>query len=132
MEKFSHIVITSFLIAVFGVFTVGLPIVRYLCPMMNDDVMTCPYSPQSKNLDAAITSETPSCCVSYIVAERNTTPYTSVEKSTPLQLQALALAASIDYVAENCLSSLIVPFCTTSSPPPGGEPLYVLNSSFLI
>jgi hypothetical protein len=132
MKKLSRTLITSLLIAVFGVFTVGLPIVRYLCPMMNEDVMTCPYSPQSKHLGATIAGESPSCCVSYIIAERNTTPYTSVEKSAPQDLQSQTLAVLVDLVTVHSASSLIVPFCTTSSPPPRGEPLYVLNSSFLI
>jgi hypothetical protein len=132
MRKSVRILIASLLIAVFGVFTVGLPIVRYLCPMMNEDMMSCPYTPQSKSLGASITNETPSCCTSYIVAERNTTPYTSVEKYAHQQLQVQDFTAPVGIVSDHFSIPVIVPFGTTTSPPPEREPLYVLNSSLLI
>lgn len=132
MIKFSRILIASLLILVFGVFTVGLPVVRYLCPLMNEDLLSCPYSPQSKSLGATITNETPSCCASYIVAERNTTLYTSVEKYVHQQLQVQDLTAPVGIVSDHFSIPVIVPFGTTTSPPPDREPLYVLNSSLLI
>ena len=132
MTRFLNISIASLLIAVFGVYTVGLPIVRYLCPMMNEDAMSCPCTPQSKSLGTAFAVETPSCCASYIVAERNTTPYTSVEKYVQQQLQVQDLAAPVGIASVYSSLSVVSPFGITSSPPPERQPLYVLNSSLLI
>ena len=132
MLKYGRILIASLLIGVFGVFTVGLPIVRYLCPLMNEDASSCPYSPQSKNLGTTFANETPSCCVSYIVAERSTTPYTSVEKYSSQPLQSLSVA-TLDIVSLfNPAYSVAPSFSSTTSPPLAGEPLYLLNNSFLI
>jgi hypothetical protein len=132
MRKSARILIASLLIAVFGVFTVGLPIVRYLCPMMNDDAFSCPCSPQSKSLGTAFANEAPPCCASYIVAERNTTPYTSVEKYTSHPLQAQSLAPLDGVFGFSSVSVVSTSSSSTASPPLPGEPLYILNNSFLI
>ena len=132
MKKLLHVLTTSLLISVFGIFSAGVPIVHYLCPLMNDDVMTCPMSQHTGTQGATLTDVTPSCCASYIVAERNTTPYTSIDKfaAQPIQIQAF-LVPDFCFTG-NPLSVSVLSSGTTSSPPPADEPLYILNSSILI
>ncbi len=132
MRKISNILVVTVLLSVFSVFSIGLPIVHYLCPMMNQDMPTCPYTPQSKDLGVSFTNETPSCCGSYIVAERNTTPYTSVERYS--QTLPTVFVCALPVVANDVQSCFaeIVPFRTSASPPLRSEPLFILNSSILI
>ncbi len=132
MRTFVRISVASLLLAVFGVFTVGLPIVRYLCPMMNEDSFACPYSPQSGTKGVTVTNELPSCCASYIVAERNQTPYTSVQNDHAQPLQILTIAAVDDVIGLSQCSPVAVSFSSNVSPPINGEPLYILPNSLLI
>ena len=132
MNKLGHAITASLLVVVFGVFNIGVPIVHYLCPMMNDDVAACPKSQQSRSQDVSFTDQSPSCCASFIVAERNTTPFTSVEKFVSQQIQTQSLTVSNSCIAQFPLLSATVPFGTSTSPPLSAEPLYILNSSILI
>ncbi len=132
MRKSIRIFTASSLIAVFGLFTVGLPVVRYLCPMMNDEESSCPYTMQTKNPGTGYANETPSCCVSYIVAERSTTPYTSVEKysAQPLHVQSFAVVDCV--TGFGAISATRVGCVSDDSPPPAREPIFILNNSILI
>jgi len=132
MRKYTKSILAALLLATFGVFTVGIPVVHYLCPMMNEDTMACPHSSQSKDLGVTFTYETPSCCASFIIAERNTTPYTSVEKFVPHQPHIDCYALAGLTIADNTSATIVTPEEFNTSPPLSTEPLYILNSSFLI
>ncbi|MBI3587510.1 MAG: hypothetical protein HY088_10305 [Ignavibacteriales bacterium] len=74
----------------------------------------------------------PNCCAKYIIAERNTTPYLSIEKYNTPSLEALTFAVVTTSPASELQSSFI--FAANLSPPHAysSEPLFLLNSSFLI
>ncbi|MBI3787522.1 MAG: hypothetical protein HY276_04610 [Ignavibacteriales bacterium] len=131
-HKLSKITISIALIAVFGLFNVGVPIVKYLCPMMSMENPTCDLSTSTSDAALAFSAQTPSCCAKYIVAERNTTPFLSIEKYSVPQLEVLMPATVASISTIEFQSSLI--FTTDFSPPlsHSGEPLFLLNSSFLI
>jgi hypothetical protein len=132
MIKASKIFVVSILIGVFGVFSVGLPIVKYLCPMMNDANPVCCMSGHSRSDASSVTYQNPGCCASLIVAERSTVPYYSIEKSASTDLTVLQFATLQEYRVRDLFSSAIV--IHGISPPPhlGSDQLYLLNSSFLI
>jgi hypothetical protein len=123
--------ITASLILMFGTFSIGVPIVKYLCPFMSSKNPVCPMMAEHCS-SPAFTHETSSCCASYIIAERNTTPYLSVEKSKLLSTDGAIRFISIDFIAlQSYSSNHIIPAST--SPPPGEiTPLFVLNSTLLI
>lgn len=129
--KTSYKVITASLILVFGTFNVGIPIVKYLCPFMSSKNPVCPMA--AEHTDAlAFTFEKPSCCSSYIIAERSTTPYLHVEKFKTPSTEVAHHYIATDIIAIQAYSSNhIVP--ANTSPPPGEDiPLFVLNSTLLI
>ncbi len=129
--KTSHKAIAALLILVFGTFTVGIPVVKYLCPFMSSANPVCPMATEHTN-GPAFTFEKPSCCGSYIIAERSTTPYLHVEKyNTPSTDIVNHFIASDFHPFQAIVINTVVP--ANTSPPPGEEiPLFVLNSALLI
>ncbi|HEY6951830.1 MAG TPA: hypothetical protein VI758_05450 [Bacteroidota bacterium] len=130
MSRLSRTLTASLLIATFGVFSVGLPIVKYLCPMMSDENPVCAMMHHSNDKSTSLTDQSPSCCGSYIVAERNTTPYHQTANYNAPDLQP----AGIVSVLGNAIPDNGVPqnFAFSFSPPPEAVPLYVVNSTLLI
>jgi hypothetical protein len=130
-----NIFISSGLILVFTAFTVGIPIAISLCPMMNDDSNHCKMMPPATNDALSFTSEIPDCCTSHIIAERNTTPYLSVEQfkvSHDLHLDRVAYVANDTYLTHG-QSSLTEVQCVSPSPPfSENVSLSILNSILLI
>ena len=123
------------MILVFTTFNAGIPVVISLCPMMNDDANHCEMMPPATHGVLSFTSEIPDCCTSHIVAERNTTPYLSVEKfkvSRLLPLDQVALAANDTYLAHGQSSLTESSFISPSPPFSETVSLSILNSTFLI
>ncbi len=129
--KASYKTITAFLILVFGTFNVGIPIVKYLCPLMNSEKPVCEMISEHSD-SPAIAHEKPSCCTSYIVAERNTTPYLSVEKFKAPSNELVSHYISSDFIAFQSFSTNQIVPANTSPPPAEDIPLFVLNSTLLI
>ena len=131
----TNILISSLMILVFTTFNVGIPIVTYLCPMMSMENPHCEMIPPATHGVLSFTSEMPYCCTSHIVAERNTTPYLSVEQfkvSHLLPLDHVALVANDTYLAHG--QSLLTEVQCVSPSPPFSEnvSLSILNSTLLI
>jgi len=119
------------LILSMSLFSIGIPLVTYFCPM-DDAAAACCQIPISTGDHAASISRQPhSCCDVFIGAERNTTPYRIAQFSqdhdpilvalldTPYTLETKGLGTNRS-IAINPVGSVIRP------------PLFVLNSSFLI
>jgi hypothetical protein len=127
--------ISSLMILVFTTFNAGIPVVISLCPMMDKDTFHCEMMPPATHGALSFTSEIPDCCTSHIVAERNTTPYLSVEQfkvSHLFPLDQVALAANDTYLAHG--QSLLTEVQCASPSPPFSEnvSLSILNSTLLI
>lgn len=131
-HKLPKITVSIALIAVFALFNVGVPIVKYLCPMMSMENPTCDMSTSPYDGAIAYSTPTPNCCAKYIIAERNTTPYVSIQKYNAPVVEALALAVIAAPAISDLQSSSIL--AANLSPPHArsSEPLFLLNSSFLI
>jgi hypothetical protein len=119
----------------FTLFNVGIPIATSLCPMMNDGSKHCDMLPPAIHGVLSLTSEIPDCCTSRIIAERNTTPYLSIEQfkvSHQLPLYQIALEANDTYLAHR-QSFLTEVSCISPSPPfRESVSLSLLNSTLLI
>jgi hypothetical protein len=129
--KKSSVAVTAFLILVFGTFNVGIPIVKYLCPFMNSENPICPMMAEHSS-GPAFTYETPSCCASYVIAERNTTPYLHAEKYNAPSTEIATISMAMDFVGLQSYSSNHIIPANTSPPPGENTPLFVLNSTLLI
>lgn len=128
MNKTTRIVFSSLLILVFSFFSVGVPVVQYLCPMMSGENPTCDMSPAANTGTLTISTETPACCAKNIGAERNTTPFLKVEKHQTVSLDILAdVTGTVDPVSLQNSFYSITPTIHYSTPP-----LFVLHSAFLI
>jgi hypothetical protein len=133
--KVINILISSLMILVFTTFNVGIPIVTYACSMMDDDANHCEMMPAASHGALLFTSEIPACCTSHIIAERNTTPYLSVEQSKVshlIPLHQIALVVNDTYLAYRQFSLTEVQ-CVSPSPPfKETVSLFILNSTLLI
>jgi hypothetical protein len=69
-----HTVVLSFLLLVFLTFTIGIPVVRTLCPLMKDG--HCAMEPSG----LVVSLPLPDCCHSSILAERNMNPFLQLEQ----------------------------------------------------
>jgi hypothetical protein len=130
-----NIIASLLLIVVFSAFNVGIPIVTYLCPMMSMENSRCEMLPISNNQMPSLISEIPDCCTSHIIAERNTTPYLSIEQfkiSHLLPLYQVAHVANDTYLIHG--QSLLTEISCISPSPPfrGTVSLSILNSTLLI
>jgi hypothetical protein len=132
MKQVSKILVAPLLILVFSVFTVGIPVVKFLCPMMNDDNPVCCMSMNDKTDGSSVATPIPDCCTSYIIAERNTTPYYSADHGKTQDLSVLQFVYTPDYQVPVVYTTSN--FLYGSSPPllAKNEHLYILNSSILI
>lgn len=134
-HRILNILVSSGLILLFTTFNVGIPIVTYLCPLMNMGNPCCEMIPPANHGTLSITSEIPNCCTSHIVAERNTTPYLSVEQfrvSHLLPLYQVAHISNDAYIVDG--QSLLTEVSFISPSPPFRETvsLSILNSTLLI
>jgi hypothetical protein len=103
--------------------------------MMSMENPHCEMIPPLTHGTLSFTSEIPNCCTSHIVAERNTTPYLSVEQfkvSHLLPLDQVALAANDTYLAHRQSSLTESSFISPSPPFSGNASLSILNSTLLI
>ncbi len=126
-----NIVTSVALILSMSVFSIGVPVVLYLCPMMDTGSMCCEIPAGSDDGTHTLTRQPHSCCNLVVGAERNTTPYRIAQSSHGHEFKVVAILDSetstsqlgigIDHFpADDVEQNLIKP------------PLYVLNSSFLI
>lgn len=128
MNKTTKIVFSYVLVLVFGFFSVGVPVVQYLCPMMSIENPTCDMSPTASTAGMTFSSQTPDCCAKQLGADRNTTPFLKVEK-----LQTVSLDFSTAHVAivEPVFSEPSV-FSSTAVPPYSSSSLFDLHAALLI
>ena len=118
------------LVATVLLFNAGVPITKYLCPMMSAENPTCEMSVPSFGDIASITRQVPACCTKYIIAERNSTPYLKVEHTLEAPLSCIALPADAH---EDPSSGWAAPLAPDDTGPPLAQaPLYILNSTLLI
>jgi hypothetical protein len=103
--------------------------------MMSVEHPYCEMMPPAAYGMLSFTSEIPDCCTSHIIAERNTTPYLSVEQfkvSPLLQLDLIAHGANDAYLVyrQPLLTEVL---CISPSPLfSENASLSVLNSTLLI
>ena len=116
------------LICAFGFFNVGLPIVVYLCPMMQAAPAECRTFCESSSESVALVNQNASCCNSYIVAERNTTPFVKTDKHNP----SLAVVVTSQYVELSNIDVTIIGNLPAELYASKSPPIYLLNSAFLI
>ncbi len=127
-----HTLSTAALLGVFAAFIVGIPVVRYACPLMSDDQPVCPMSIHHQGPGTAFVPPAPACCAHSIVAERNTTPFVSgaSEHGSPDFTALVYVIPAID-VSSPTVSASAFPNApargSTSDPP-----LFLLHSSLLI
>ena len=130
-----NIVASLLLLAAFSTFNVGIPLVTYLCPMMSMENPCCEMGPQTNNEVLSFTSEVPDCCTSHVIAERNTTPYLSVEQlrvSHLLPLYQVAHISNDAYIVDGQSLLTGVSFVTPSPPFSEKVSLSIFNSTLLI
>ncbi|HWP81184.1 MAG TPA: hypothetical protein VNN76_00850 [Bacteroidota bacterium] len=131
MQSKLNLFTATTLIASLTLFSVGLPIVTYLCPMMSAEQPTCEMSaPPSSGI--AVSSQTPDCCGKIIIAERNTTPYLKSDRSHGDSERILTLIVDIvaDYSFLSGFFASTTSLQVTALPP--SEPLFLLHASLLL
>jgi hypothetical protein len=103
--------------------------------MMSVEDPSCEMMPPATDGTLSFTSEKPDCCTSHIIAERNTTPYLSVEQfkvTSRLPLDLIAHGGNDAYLVyrQPLLTEVL---CISPSPPfSENASLSVLNSTLLI
>jgi hypothetical protein len=127
----SYRAMAASLILVFGTFNVGIPIVKYLCPFMSAKNPACPMMAEHSS-GPAFTFAMPLCCGSYIIAERNTTPYLHAEKYEAPSTIITNILMATDFVDLQPKSSDHVVPVNASPPLAEHIPLFVLHSTLLI
>jgi hypothetical protein len=125
--------VAAALIAVFGIFNVGIPVVLATCSMgAMMDGQVCPgcHDPFGAEGMAFSTAETVPCCTSRIIAEKTSSEFLQAKLATitfttdVVVVPPVALFASLGW-----LRSLAF---VTLAPSPGSEDVPVFNSSLLI
>jgi hypothetical protein len=124
------------LILVFTIFTVGVPVMISLCPMANMEDSCCGMNPPLAGYGSvSFNPVLPECCTRHIIAEGNSTPYLTAERSKVLTLLPVALIAheTDDTYLVYRQPAMTEVLCISPSPPfPEKTSLSVLNSTFLI
>jgi len=130
MKPRTNIVVAFALAGLFTLFNVGLPIILFVCPMMNGaGVCDC-----SNNETGGLVISYPSgeCCNHAVVAERNTIPFLNSSKyQAPSSEVVLVLSCATPASIEGGLTAQIDNSFNTG-PPPGAAPIYLLTSTLLI
>jgi hypothetical protein len=119
-------------ILVLGValYSVGVPVTVYMCPMMSADSPSCEMSVPSFGNIPSIANEAPACCAKYIVAEGHSTPYLKFENPKDAPLSVAIIAAVQSGEPRHGWSE---PLVQQDAGPPGSDPpLYILKSALLI
>ncbi len=126
-----HTTTIALLVSVFVCFNIGIPMVKYLCPLMSDDQPVCPMSMHRTSDGPVILPPSADCCGQYVIAERNTTPYVSQQTHQMVALDAVQMLVppATTPVASGLAHSFVVisSVSTTADPP-----LFLLHSSLLI
>jgi hypothetical protein len=131
MNRFPTSIVAGALTIVFSLFNVGLPMVMHFCPMMQESAPCCAEA-SAPTGQLQLSNQMGDCCGTYIVAERNTTPFLKAVRAGLLsheQEWTLPPAATISLVGEQQsagYSHLDPPLLHVSTP------LFVLNAALLI
>jgi len=126
-----HRAVALSLVAVFTLFSVGVPVVKYLCPMMGPDKPTCECSAQ-KTAEPAFVYQGGDCCGSYLIAERNTTPFLNPENLSTWKIAALHVLSVTSWEIPGPAFSSVYTSAPSASSSPPTERLFLRNSTLLI
>ena len=128
-------VVTAFLVAVFGVFNVGLPIVVASCPMTEGTRSSvCSACPDASGPDVARLSSVNdySCCQTVILAERNTTEFIAAKTVMSAHVMLIACVLSEKHHSYSISLSSVPIAAVADSSPPGALDIPIFTSSLLI
>lgn len=115
----------------FLTFSVGVPVVKYLCPMMQTSDEGCEMSRHSDGSTSSVEAAVPPCCAPTILAERSTTPYLAAHHTFELKSGTISGAV----LAPSYLTFAHEPVAAIAGSPPlssSNPPLFILNSTYLI
>ncbi|HAL57036.1 MAG TPA: hypothetical protein DCP63_11330 [Bacteroidetes bacterium] len=133
MSRSTRKISTSLLlVAVFTLFNIGLPVVMYVCPMMEMNGPCCQSPTDGGAVSHVFSNQGGDCCASYIIAERNTNPFLSVNSYQAPHPEIMSFIGA-PVAAEVFLGFSSVAFGDRSPPEPSTTaPLFLLNSALLI
>lgn len=119
------------LIVSISVFNIGIPIVLYFCPMVESASACCQVPGEGRDGTHTVGRQVHGCCAMFVGAERNTTPYRLAQT---FQDFGLKLAAFLESGSSTGQDRFRIERSIDLAPNPSHtrQPLYVLNSSFLI
>lgn len=127
-----NIVVSFLLLLTFTVFSVGIPITKYVCLMMDEDNSFCDMMPQKSENQVSLTSQIPACCKSYIIAERNTVPFVKQETKNTLAIEKNFIPAINDIIVAATSYRLLPGQNNLFLMHQLGPPIQILNSTLLI
>jgi hypothetical protein len=128
MSSTIKIPIASFLLLAFSFFSVGVPVVTYLCPLMNLEEPLCLMERPEQADGSAISSL--DCCGKIIKGERNLTPYRLL--SFQSELDNFSQQVPVVLPVNEKIASGFSLVSATESLRNSDPPLYLLGSAFLI
>jgi hypothetical protein len=130
MRSRTNIFVAHTLAGLFTVFNVGLPIVLFVCPMMNDRQACDCHSVLNDQI--VLTYPGGCSCNHTVVAERNTTPFLSATKyQAPGAEVVLVLSATTLPTVESPHAAQF-DYTGNTGPPVSSNPIYLLSSALLI
>ena len=124
-------IVSLLLIALMLTFTVGIPVVKYLCPLMSDANPHCPMCLHAPDGVESILPPVASCCASHIIAERNTTPFLGA-KSLKCTDVVQDLVAHVYATAPADAGLAFTSFSRHTSPLPLEDALFLRHGCLLI
>lgn len=130
MDKKPNISFTTLLLLTFPIYLVGLPVVFSLCPMMMEKGVPCCSTAETGV--PSLTSQTGDCCASYILAERNTTPFVTFAKYVPTDLVAIAFVPDLDRTISSLSQDSMIGGSHSPPSSAGSNPLFILHAALLI
>ncbi|MBI5463768.1 MAG: hypothetical protein HY966_02290 [Ignavibacteriales bacterium] len=115
------------MLLVFLTSNVGIPVVKYICPMMEEQ--ECAMGDHRSANEPSINYPPSDCCAGKIVAERNTTPFLKHQSEISIGTAAIPLIAAC-LPAPHSFSPITI--ANESPPILDSQPLFLLNASLLI
>jgi hypothetical protein len=130
MDRFVSRSLSLFLAILILTFTVGIPVVKYLCPLMSDENPHCSMCLHAPDGVESILPPVSSCCASHMIAERNTTPFLRSDAPVPVPLEASLFVVLFPALPLDC--RVADRTCSHDPPLTASEPLFLQHSSLLI
>ncbi len=127
-----NIKVTSALLIIFSISNIGIPFTRYICLMSGNCDYSCEMTARENKNDLSLNSDAASCCRSYVIAERITTPFVYETKKNIISsdqftiLPIYNLYYELPAVPQNPAFFHCIPGDDTD------PPLHILNSTLLI